>query len=101
MAKLSITHQTKHSSQKSFALISEFLGNPEELKKWDSKATWTEDKELKKGQIKGKQFSAQVMVLPIENGSEVKFDIEIGLLLTPLKSKITEILKSKLQKHLG
>jgi len=100
MPKFQIEHDSKLAPEVVFEKLNQFITQPDELSKIDSSAKWESDSKNLKGTLKGKQFSALIQVFPQGEGSRVAFDIEIGLLLTPLKGKITEILKAKLNKYL-
>jgi hypothetical protein len=100
MPKFEVVHHTSLGPEAVFDKLSQFMSQQEEISKFDSGAKWTGDVKSKTGQLKGKQFSAQVSVKPDQGGSKVVIEVEIGLLLTPLKSKITEVLQAKLKKHL-
>jgi hypothetical protein len=101
MPKFQVTQKSPYPIDFVFEKIHDFMNEKEELGKFDSGAVWTPDPERKGGLLKGKQFSARVTIHPEESGSLVTFHMEIGLLLTPLKNKIIEILQLKLKKYLA
>jgi len=100
MPKFQVVHQSAQEPEVVFEKLNQFMAQKDEMAKFDSSAKWTGDAQKRIGQLKGKQFSAQVSVVPDAGGSKVTFEIEIGILLTPLKGKISEILLAKLNKHL-
>jgi hypothetical protein len=100
MPKFQVVHNSSLKPEAVFEKLDRFMSQQEEMSKFDSSAKWTGDAKSKSGQLKGTQFSAQVLVKPDPAGSQVVFEIEIGLLLTPLKNKITEVLQAKLKKYL-
>lgn len=101
MPKFQVEHASKLPPTLAFEKLDQFINQTDEMAKIDSSAKWQSDSKNLKGTLKGKQFSAVVEVFPHGEGSKVALEIEIGLLLTPLKGKITEILKSKLNKYLA
>lgn len=100
MPKFQVVHQSHLDPEKVFEKLNIFMNQKDEMAKFDSSASWSSNPSQLTGSLKGKQFSAQVLVSPEAQGSKVTFEIEIGFLLTPLKGKIAEILQSKLNKHL-
>lgn len=101
MPKFEVNHKTPMNTQEAFEKLDQFMQNAGEIKKWDSQAVWQSDLNSKTAKIKGKQFTANILVKELPgSGSEVVFQIDIPLLLTPLKGKISEVLKHKLEKYL-
>lgn len=100
MPKFQVVHNSDLAPGEAFEKLNAFLGQASEIAKFDAAAKWQGNPGENTGSIKGKQFSAKVQVKPQGSGSEVIFDLDIALLLTPLKGKITEVLQAKLKKHL-
>lgn len=101
MAAFQIKYLSKLGPDLVIQKLNAFMGQEQEMQKFDKSAKWSFDSAIQAGELKGKQFSAKVKVLPGAEGTEVVLDINLALLLTPLKGKIAEILTAKLNKHLG
>lgn len=102
MAAFQIKYLSTLSSDLVVQKLNAFMGQEQEMQKFDKTAQWQFNPSTLTGELKGKQFSAKVKVLPEPNESTlVLLDINLALLLTPLKGKIAEILTAKLNKHLS
>lgn len=101
MAAFQIKYVSKLNSELVVQKLNAFMGQEQEMQKFDKTAQWRFDHSTLSGELKGKQFSAKVKVLPDQEGTAVLLDVNLALLLTPLKGKIAEILTAKLNKHLS
>ncbi len=101
MPKFKVETPSSLSPQETFVKIKTFLETTDDLKKIDSHIVCSFEESKLKGQAKGKQFKADISILPSNPQCMVSVEIEIPLLLTPLKGKIQESLQRKLKKALA
>ncbi|MFN7905341.1 MAG: polyhydroxyalkanoic acid system family protein [Pseudobdellovibrionaceae bacterium] len=101
MPKFSVQHQTKLAKIETYTKIKNFFGSESELGKLapGAKAQFNDGKST--CQISGTGFKANVEILEAAAGSQVVVHVDLGMLLTPLKGKVEEVLKKKLAQHLG
>lgn len=101
MPKFSVQHQTQLPKTETYTKIKNFFGSETELAKLapGAKAQFTDSSSSCK--ITGTGFSADVEIKDASGGSQVLVQVDLGFLLTPLKSKVEEVLKKKLAQHLG
>lgn len=101
MPKFKIETISPLDPQSTFLKIKNFLENTDDLKKIDKGIVVSFNESQLFGQAKGKQFKADIQVSPSNPSCVVSVEIEIPLLLSPLKGKIQETLQRKLQKALA
>ncbi|MNJ99863.1 hypothetical protein D3C87_176440 [compost metagenome] len=101
MPKFTIDHQSSHNPQDAFTKIKEFLNNDQDIRRFDPKLQCTFDDGTMAAKMSGNQFKADVAVNPSGAGSKISVTVDLPLLLTPLKGKVTETLQKKLAKYLG
>ncbi|MCS6838812.1 MAG: polyhydroxyalkanoic acid system family protein [Bdellovibrionaceae bacterium] len=101
MPSFHVIYHTKKDPIEAFELLCQVLERGDEITKFDAHATWKKKENTLSGIVSGKQFRAHVEVQPDSQGSNVIFKIEVGLLLMPLKGKISEILTRKLEKYIA
>lgn len=101
MPKLNIEHKSTLNSDEAFEKIKSFLQNEQEIKKIDSKIVCQFNEAQKTGKANGSQFKADISVKETSDGSVVKLDVDLPMLLTPFKGKIQETIHRKLSKYLS
>ncbi len=101
MPKFSVQHQTQLEKNEAYTKIKNFFGSETELAKLAPGAKAQFKDASHSCQISGTGFKAEVDVKEATNGSEIVVNVDLGLLLTPLKGKVEEVLKKKLAQHLG
>lgn len=101
MPAIKIQVPSEHSHQDTFQRVKELLANDPGLRKLDSSYQCTFDEAKGRGEIKGKQFSAQVEVTPKESGSDVKVHVDLAFLLTPFSGQVKSTLERKLEAALS
>lgn len=101
MPKFTIEHQSKKERDLAYARIKEFLQGENDLRKYDSKMKCEFNDQTKTCTIKGSQFSAAVSMEAMGAETKVLVLVDLPLLLTPFKGKVTEMLTKTLSKHLG
>lgn len=101
MPKFTIEHTSSHSAKEAFDKIKTFLGNDEDIRRFDSKLQCEFNDGAMNGFIKGSQFKADVAVLAQGTGSKIQIQVDLPMLLTPFKGKVQETLQKKLSKYLA
>lgn len=101
MPKFKVETPSTLTPKETFSKIKTFLENADDLKKIDANIVCTFEDSKLKGLAKGKQFKAEISVLPGDSDCMVSVEVEIPFLLTPLKGKIQESLQRKLKKALA
>ncbi len=101
MGKFTINHDVKQPVDEAFEKVQQVLSKGDELKKYDPKIDCSFDSASKTCKIKGSQFKADLQVSSKGSGSLISVTVDLPLLLTPFKGKITESLVKLFSKHLG
>ncbi len=101
MPKFSVQHQTKLAKSETYTKIKSFFGNETELSKLAPGAKAQFNDSNSTCQLSGTGFKAEVEIKDAGQGSQIVVNVDLGLLLTPLKGKVEEALKKKLAQHLG
>lgn len=101
MPKFKVEAPSPLNAKETFGKIKTFLETADDLKKIDPNLTCSFDEAKLKGHAKGKQFKADISISQENPHCVVSIEIEIPLLLTPLKGKIQESLQRKLKKALA
>nr|BFD68412.1 hypothetical protein HAGR004_34340 [Bdellovibrio sp. HAGR004] len=101
MPKFTIDHQSAHSAEEAYKKIKEFLSNDQDIRRFDPKIQCSFDDGSKCANLKGSQFKADMTVATSGAGSKVSVTVDLPLMLTPFKGKVTETLQRKLAKYLG
>lgn len=101
MPKFNVETTSSLSAKETFTKIKNFLETTDDLKKIDPNIICTYEDSKLKCLAKGKQFKAEISILENSPQSKVSVEIEIPLLLSPLKGKIQESLQKKLKKALA
>lgn len=100
MPKISIEYPTSHGVTDTYAKLKNFF-QTDEIKKYDPKVECTFNDPSLSCDLKGSQFKGDFKVADTGSGSNVKINIDLPFLLTPLKGVIQESLMKMLKKHLG
>ncbi|WP_374034031.1 polyhydroxyalkanoic acid system family protein [Bdellovibrio bacteriovorus] len=101
MPKFTIDHSSNHSAEEAYKKIKEFLSNDQDIRRFDPKIQCSFDDGTKCANLKGSQFKADMTVAAAGAGSKVSVTVDLPLMLTPFKGKVTETLQRKLAKYLG
>lgn len=101
MPKFTIDHSSDHSAEEAYKKIKEFLSNDQDLRRFDPKLQCSFDDGSKLCSLKGAQFKADMSVAAAGAGSKVSVTVDLPLMLSPFKGKVTETLQRKLTKYLG
>ena len=101
MPKFTIDHQSSQSAQVAYSKIKEFLANDQDIRKFDPKINCQFDDGAMSCKMNGSQFKADMNVAAAGNGSKVTVIVDLPLMLTPFKGKVTETLQKKLDKYLS
>lgn len=101
MPKFKIETPSPLDPEATFIKIKNYLQTTDDLKKIDKDIAVSFDDQRMQGWAKGKQFKADIQVQQHSTQCHVSVEIEIPLILSPLKGKIQETLHRKLQKALA
>ncbi|HWU43551.1 MAG TPA: polyhydroxyalkanoic acid system family protein [Bdellovibrio sp.] len=101
MPKFTIDHQSSHNAQEAYTKIKEFLANDQDIRKFDPKIQCQFNDGAMSCKMNGSQFKADMNVAAAGNGSKVSVTVDLPLLLSPFKGKVTETLQKKLAKYLA
>jgi hypothetical protein len=101
MPKFTIDHESKSNPAEAYSKIKDFLNNDQDIRKFDSKLQCSFNDGAMSCKMNGSQFKADMVVAANGAGSKVQVTVDLPLLLTPFKGKVTETLQRKLAKYLG
>lgn len=101
MPKFTVEHKSAHSPQVAYSKIKDFLSDDKELQKFDAKLQCSFDDGAMSCKMNGAQFKAVLKVAAVDKGSNVSITVDLPLMLTPFKGKVTETLQRKLAKYLA
>ncbi|MEY4617216.1 MAG: hypothetical protein RJB66_2176 [Pseudomonadota bacterium] len=101
MPKFKVETPSSLSAKEAFGKIRNFMENTDDLKKIDSNIECKFEEAKLRGTAKGKQFKADISVVENSPQCVVSIEVEIPLLLSPLKGKIQETLERKIKKALA
>jgi hypothetical protein len=101
MPKFTIEHKSAKERDQAYARIKEYLQGENDLRKYDAKMKCEFNDQNKTCVIKGSQYTASVSMETAGSGTLVAVLVDLPLLLTPFKGKVTEMLTKTLSKHLG
>ena len=101
MPKFTVEHKSSHSPQEAYEKIKNFLSNDKDILKFDSKLQCSFNDGAMSCKMIGAQFKADMIVAAASNGSAVSVIVDLPLMLTPFKGKVTETLQRKLAKYLS
>lgn len=101
MPKFTVETQSNQQPNDAFNKIKSMLSNDADLKKMDSSYTCNFNDSQMTGTAKGSKFSAALSVQASGGGSKVKIDVDLPLMLTPVKGIVQSTLQKKLEKALA
>jgi len=101
MPKINIETNTKLNPKDAFGKIKEFFSHDQDLRKLDSNYQCQFDDNALSGTAKGSKFNAQMSVHPDAGGSKIKLQIDLPLLLTPIKGYVEKTVQQKLGTLIG
>ena len=101
MPKFTIDHISSHDVSAAYQKLKEFLSNEEEIRRFDPKMKISFNDDKKSCELQGSQFKAELAVASSGTGSKVQVHVDLPLMLTPFKGKVTEALQRKLAKYIG
>ncbi len=101
MPKVKVESKSELSQKEAFVRIKALLENDADLQKMDSSCKFTFDDAGQTGKGKGSKFSAEMKVSAAGTGSNVMIEIDLPLMLTPIKGMVQSTLEKKLQKALA
>jgi hypothetical protein len=96
MPAIKLTTETSLSPQECFSRIAKLFESDKDIRKLDSHFTCKFDEKSLSGTAEGKQFKAQMQVVPAKQGSSVQVEVNLAFLLTPLKGMVQKTLEKKL-----
>lgn len=99
MPKFTIDYPTSHGVTDTYSKLKGFF-QTDEIKKYDAKVECKFNDAANSCDLKGSQFKGDFKVTESASGSQVKINIDLPFLLTPLKGTIQESLVKMLKKHL-
>ena len=101
MPKVTVESKTELDQAEAYRRIKTLLETDVDLKKMDSSCKFTFNDGAQTGSAKGSKFSADMSVKPSGKGANVKSEVDLPLMLTPLKGMVQSTLEKKLQKALA
>ena len=101
MPKIKIDHHSNVEASEAMIRIKSFFENDHDLKKLDPKISCEFDTQSMIGKVKGSQFKAEVLVKAQGATSQISIVVELPLLLTPVKGKVEDTVKKKLNQLLA
>lgn len=101
MPKIKVESQSKHSPEETFKKIKNLLENDSELRKMDSNYKCEFNEQKLSGIAKGSKFEAGMQVTAQNAGSRVEIEVNLPLMLTPVKGIVQSTLQKKLDAALA
>ncbi len=101
MPKVKVESNTGLDQAEAYTRIKSLLENDADLRKMDSSCKFTFNDAGKTGSGKGSKFSAEMKVSGNGTGSNVMIEVDLPLMLTPIKGMVQSTLEKKLQKALA
>ncbi|MFZ4404388.1 MAG: polyhydroxyalkanoic acid system family protein [Pseudobdellovibrionaceae bacterium] len=101
MGKFKVDYKSSKNATEAYDKVKAYLGNAEDIRKLDDKMQCTFEDAKKLCKIQGSQFKADITVLDSATGSTIEVHVDLPFLLMAFKSKIEEMLKKNLSKHVG
>ncbi len=101
MPKIQIEHPSKMNASEVGSKIKNFFEMDEDIRRFDSKLQCQFDEKTLQGKASGSQFKADISVKPQGEGCLIQVVVDLPLILTPLKSKVQEMITKKLSKYLA
>lgn len=101
MPKVRVESNTGLDTAEAYRRIKTLLENDADLRKMDSSCKFTFNDAGQTGSAKGSKFSAEMSVSAAGSGSSVTIEVDLPLMLTPVKGMVQSTLEKKLQKALA
>ena len=101
MPKVKVESKSGLAQGEAYSRIKTLLQNDADLQKMDSSCKFTFDDASQTGSGKGSKFSAEMKVSGAGTGSNVSIEVDLPLMLTPIKGMVHSTLEKKLQKALA
>ena len=98
MPKISISHSFDIAPEKAYEKVKTFLDSDIDLRKLDPNYQCHFDDSNLSGHAKGGRFQAELLVTPIDSGSQVNLTIKLPLFAAPFKAMVEKIVRSKLNR---
>lgn len=99
MPKITVSCQSSAAPEQTFKKIQERLPIDPDLTKLGGEMTFHFDPHQLSVAAKGARFNAQMQVRPHTSGSQVAIQVEIPLVLMPLKTRIHSTLEKKFKEY--
>ena len=99
--KVKVESQSGLDQKEAYARIKSLLENDADLRKMDSSCKFTFNDAGQTGSAKGSKFSAEMKGSASGTGSNVTIEVDLPLMLTPVKGMVQSTLEKKLQKALA
>jgi len=101
MPKVKVTSNSKLTPQETFKKIKQMLETDADLRKLDSSYRCEFNDAQLTGSAKGGKFQAQLRVQNSGQGAQVEIDVDLPLMLTPVKGIVQSTLQKKLDQVLA
>ncbi|MCM2280809.1 MAG: polyhydroxyalkanoic acid system family protein [Bdellovibrionaceae bacterium] len=101
MPKLKVESQSKYSATETFKKIKQMLETDRDLQKLDAGYKCTFNEGNMTGTAKGSRFEANMKVAAAGTGSQVQIEVDLPLILSPMKGVVQSTLQKKLESTLA
>lgn len=101
MPKVKVEANSKHSADETFKKIKNLLETDRDLRKMDASYQCKFNEQSLSGSAKGSKFSADMRVTTKGAGSVVEIEVDLPLVLTPVKGVVQSTLQKKLDSTLA
>lgn len=101
MPKVKVESQSKYSAEETFKKIKHMLETDRDLQKLDSGYKCSFNEGGMTGTAKGSKFEAYMKVVSASAGANVTIEIDLPLMLTPIKGVVQSTLQKKLESTLA
>ena len=101
MPKVKVESKSGLAQAEAYSRVKSLLENDTDLQKMDSSCKFTFNDGAQTGSAKGSKFSAEMKVAAVGSGSNVTIEVDLPLMLTPVKGVVQSTLEKKLQKALA
>lgn len=96
MPKVKVECQSKRSAEETYKMIRSLLESDGDLRRMDSSYVCQFDDKTLSGTAKGGKFEADMKVISQGDGSKVEIEVNLPLMLTPVKGLVQSTLQKKL-----
>lgn len=101
MPKVKVESQCKHSAEEAYKKIRQLLESDSDLRRMDSNYVCKFNDQSMTGSAKGGKFEADMKVVASGSGSKVEIEVNLPLMLTPVKGIVQSTLQKKLDSILA